>query len=418
MDKILKNKLFMTTFLSDMISNFGDVVFYLAMMNYILQLPDPSIGLAIVTFSESFPIIVSIFIGIWADQTKNKLNSILNTLVFRILVYTIIGFLMGFEPSLWIVIVVSILNFFSDISGQYENDLFFPISLRLISNEDREAAMGLKMGVGSFLKILFQSSGAILVTIATYQTIAFINAASFLISLVILLCIKTSITNLFKDRPLEISNQVITNKNIIENVKTSLKQAIAEINRIPVFKMSIITISGINAICTAISPLLILGISENKNFVVGNSASTIALFSILFSVGSIVGSLLVSSLFKKIKLEIAISFIALMPVILFLGFYISNIYVVLIGIFITAILLGVINPKLSALVINEISENILGTVVSGMATITQIGMVAGQSIVAIMVVSLPLQSIAFIFGLLSLLILVYAIYSISKKREH
>jgi hypothetical protein len=40
MKKLLKNKLFMTMFASDMLSNFGDVMYYLALMSYVLQLPD------------------------------------------------------------------------------------------------------------------------------------------------------------------------------------------------------------------------------------------------------------------------------------------------------------------------------------------------------------------------------------------
>lgn len=40
MKTILNNKLFLATFAADMLSNLGDVLYYLALMNYVLLLPE------------------------------------------------------------------------------------------------------------------------------------------------------------------------------------------------------------------------------------------------------------------------------------------------------------------------------------------------------------------------------------------
>ena len=55
MKRILQNKLFMGTFVSDMLSNFGDVLYYLALMNYVLLLPEAKFAISLVTLSESLP---------------------------------------------------------------------------------------------------------------------------------------------------------------------------------------------------------------------------------------------------------------------------------------------------------------------------------------------------------------------------
>ncbi|MGT2935641.1 hypothetical protein ACVR0P_07265 [Streptococcus castoreus] len=47
------------------------------------------------------------------------------------------GIVIGFKPSLWIVIVAALINILSDIAGQYENGLYTPLSLRIVSNEER-----------------------------------------------------------------------------------------------------------------------------------------------------------------------------------------------------------------------------------------------------------------------------------------
>lgn len=49
MKNLLKNKLFLTLFASDLLSNFGDVLYYLALMSYVLQLPDARLAIAIVS---------------------------------------------------------------------------------------------------------------------------------------------------------------------------------------------------------------------------------------------------------------------------------------------------------------------------------------------------------------------------------
>ncbi len=67
-----------------------------------------------------------------------------------------------------------------------------------------------------------------------------------------------------------------------------------------------------------------------------------------------------------------------MPVLIFSGFFLHNIYVVLTVIFVTAMTLGVFNPKMNALVLNELPEDKLATVGGGIDAFCQIGMVAGR----------------------------------------
>ena len=61
MKSILKNKLFLATFAADMLSNFGDVLYYLALMNYVLLLPEAKFAISLVTLSESLPFLSMLF---------------------------------------------------------------------------------------------------------------------------------------------------------------------------------------------------------------------------------------------------------------------------------------------------------------------------------------------------------------------
>ncbi|HEM2813291.1 MFS transporter [Streptococcus suis] len=411
MKKLVNNKLFLSSFVADLISNFGDTLYYLALMNYVLFLPDTKFALAMITASETFPILAGLFIGIWADKTKNKLDTILATLLVRVGLYALVGLLMGFAPALWIVAVVCVINFLSDLAGQYENGLYLPVSLRVVAAEDRETAMAFKMTVKSLLQIAFQAGGAILIGFMSYQQLAFLNAGTFLASLAIMLVIRPAIDKLLKENPIQQAEQVETEAGIITGMRQSIKESYKVIQNIPVLKASIITIASLNAIFTALSPLAILNMKEFPDFVIANAGTTVALISILFSVGSILGSSLGMALFKNVSLVNLLKFSTLMPVLLFLGFFLHNIYVVLTVLFVTAMTLGVFNPKMNALVLNELPEDKLATVGGGIDSFCQIGMVAGQALVALLVTLLSATSISLIFLLLSVGLLAYSIFT-------
>ncbi|HFI0266126.1 TPA: MFS transporter [Streptococcus suis] len=409
MKKIICNKIFLFSYLADVISNFGDTLYYLALMNYVLFLPDTKSALAMITVSETLPILSGLFMGIWADRTKNKLDTILATLVLRFVLYALVGLLMGFTPALWIVAVVCVVNFLSDLAGQYENGLYMPLSLRVLEAEDRETAMAFKNTVGGILMIVFRSSGAILIGFMSYQNLAFFNAGTFLISLAIMAGLRPAFAKLLKDNPIQEVEQTETEAGLVKGIGQSLKESYQAIQKIPVLKASILTIAGINTVFSAISPLVILSMKEFSDFVIVNSGITLALVFNLFSVGYILGSSLGMAFFKHISLSNLLKCCTGFSVILFVGFYLHNIYIVMATILVTTMMTGIINPKLYALIMNELPEDKLATINAGMGTIFNIGMLAGQALVALMVTVLSATSISLIFLLLSVGLVSYTI---------
>ncbi|HFI0671440.1 TPA: MFS transporter [Streptococcus suis] len=409
MKKLINNTLFLSSFVADLISNFGDTLYYLALMNYVLFLPDTKFALAMITASETLPILAGLFIGIWADKTKNKLDTILATLLVRVGLYALVGLLMGFAPALWIVAVVCVINFLSDLAGQYENGLYMPLSLRVLEAEDRETAMAFKNTVGGILMIVFRSSGAILIGFMSYQNLAFFNAGTFLVSLAIMAGLRPAFAKLLKENPIQEVEQTETEAGLVKGIGQSLKESYQAIQNIPVLKTSILTIAGINTVVSAVSPLVILSMKEFSDFVIVNSGITLALVFNLFSVGYILGSSLGMAFFKNFSLSNLLTFCTGLSVILFIGFYFHNIYIVMAVILLNTMTTGIINPKLYALIMNELPEDKLATINAGMGTIFNVGMLAGQALVALMVTILSVTSISLIFLLLSVGLVSYTI---------
>lgn len=410
MKRILQNKLFMGTFISDMLSNFGDVLYYLALMNYVLLLPEAKFAISLVTLSESLPFLTMIFMGMWGDRTKKKVDTILVTLLFRTGLYLLIGLAMGFQPALWVVILAVLVNLLSDLAGQYEDALHIPLSLRIIPMENREAMYAFRQGASSILKILFQSSGAILAGLMSYQHLAFFNAGTFVVSALIMMILRPSLNKLFKDKPIHSSVENREGeRHFIKNTWNSLQQAYQTVQNISILKTSIFTIAGLNAVFAAENALLLLNMKENSSFAFINPATTIATVTVVTLIGNILGSVLVTTLLKKVSMEFLLKISVFMPPALFIGFLLHSIYIIFLVNFLTMVIVGIFQPKMNAFIISSLPEERLATISAGISSFCTLGLVLCQMLVAVLVTFLSSAQIAFLFLILSSILFFYTL---------
>ena len=410
MKRILQNKLFMGTFISDMLSNFGDVLYYLALMNYVLLLPEAKFAISLVTLSESLPFLTMIFMGMWGDRTKKKVDTILVTLLFRTGLYLLIGLAMGFQPALWVVILAVLVNLLSDLAGQYEDALHIPLSLRIIPMEDREAMYAFRQGASSILKILFQSSGAILAGLMSYQHLAFFNAGTFVVSALIMMILRPSLNKLLKDKPIHSSVENREEERyFIKNTWNSLQQSYQTVQNISILKTSIFTIAGLNAVFAAENALLLLNMKENPSFAFINPATTIATVTVVTLIGNILGSVLVTTLLKKVSMEFLLKISVFMPPALFIGFLLHSIYIIFLVNFLTMVIVGIFQPKMNAFVISSLPEERLATISAGISSFSTLGLVLCQMLVAVLVTFLSSAQIAFLFLILSSILFFYTL---------
>lgn len=410
MKRILQNKLFMGTFISDILSNFGDVLYYLALMNYVLLLPKAKFAISLVTLSESLPFLTMIFMGMWGDRTKKKVDTILVTLLFRTGLYLLIGLAMGFQPALWVVILAVLVNLLSDLAGQYEDALHIPLSLRIIPMEDREAMYAFRQGASSILKILFQSSGAILAGLMSYQHLAFFNAGTFVVSALIMMILRPSLNKLLKDKPIHSSVENREGeRHFIKNTWNSLQQSYQTVQNISVLKTSIFTIAGLNAVFAAENALLLLNMKENPSFAFINPATTIATVTVVTLIGNILGSVLVTTLLKKVSMEFLLKISVFMPPALFIGFLLHSIYIIFLVNFLTMVIVGIFQPKMNAFVISSLPEERLATISAGISSFSTLGLVLCQMLVAVLVTFLSSAQIAFLFLISSSILFFYTL---------
>lgn len=395
-----KKKIFFSLFFNDLLSDFGDTLYYLALMNYILLLPNSNVSIAVVTLSETLPIFFKILTGYLADRTKYKINFIFITQLSRFLIYLFVGFLISFKPALWIVVAISFLNILSDLAGQFENNLYLPIELQLIEETDREQVFATTQSIASTLNIIFKLSGAALVTWISYQSLAFFNAFTFLLCAVFILLIKTQLKSLNFDS-IDIDIDRIKKNSLINE----LKLAYIEFKKIPRLIEFLSVIVWINGLFSIISPLIVAIISKNQQFIIVNSATTISLIGVILSVSSILGNITSNTIFKNLSLKKIIYFtLAILPL-LFLSFVNQNIGNCYLLLGLLGIASGVANPKFYGFLMNNLSQNKIGLLTSTIGTIMQIGMIVSQLSFSLLIIYISVSTISWIYLAISMILL-------------
>lgn len=261
-------------------------------MTYVTEIKDSNLAISIVNISETLPILFTIFFGIIADKTLNKVKMIIKTLWLRVLLYLLVAVAMNFKPSIMIVIIASLVNLVADTLGQFENGLFYPISNRIVKKSDREETMAFRQTVVSVMNIINQSLGAFLITFLSFSHLAFINALTFAISLLIMLAIKNQINSYYDET---ISTSKISQfdfKASFSEITSNLKLSINHLFSIGNMKEALLVIPILNGSLAILTPLVVVDLSKDSNLTIINSAITISLLGISTVSGGILGGAL------------------------------------------------------------------------------------------------------------------------------
>lgn len=383
-----KYKLYTATFFSNLISDLGDTLYSLALMNYVLLVPEKQAAIALVSISESLPIVFSVFLGYWADRTQQKVLAIISSQLFRFLLYLGAGFLLQFNPALILVISLVTINFFSDLAGKYENSLFLPIQVQLLPEADREQFLATSQGVASSAAILFQAMGAILVTWISFSQLAFLNAGTFLLAAGILFLFKTQLDKI-------LSYQDSTTRKP-QPFFAMFKHALKDVRESPQVLPLITTLSSINALFSIHIPLILAIMTINESFSIINPASTVAGISILISLSSILGNILVSTALKTWKLSTFIFLTAVLSLPLFGFLILQQAWPVFVCITLMGILMGCVGPKISAFLLSHLPTERLGLLNASIGTFLQGSILLAQLCFSTLLVLLPLNWILLI----------------------
>lgn len=386
MRQLFSNKLFMALTLSDLISNFGDSLFYLVMMRYVLDIPQTTLAMSVITLTEMVPMVTNMVSGDRADQTENKLGAILVTQLLRAVLYLGVFHLMSFPVAFWVAMVVSAINLVSDLAGQYESALFIPISLRVLSKEEREGASGFRQALFSGSQVIFLTSGSIFLGFFTYSQIALINSGTFFLSAIIMLGILPRLRKLLEEPPLPAPQKSqAEGSSFFKRVKASFE----EFRSLPNL-MNLLIIALINGILSGLNNFLVITMKEKEGFVIGSTTQTLALFPILIMAGQMLGSILAMNLFKKLSLYQEILWASFAGVLIYVFLLMGSIHGTFASIFLISLASGAIGPKFYAYIMNHVNEERIALTMTSLQTLATSGIVLIGSLTAVLMNLLPL----------------------------
>ena len=119
MNVFLKNRNFRQLLINQWISGFGDIVFYLALMNYVSAYSFAPLAIFIISASETLPQFIQVFTGVAADFQKNRTQKYLFIQFSKIVLYSLVTLLLfGRDFSFLILLMICLINFLSDSSKE------------------------------------------------------------------------------------------------------------------------------------------------------------------------------------------------------------------------------------------------------------------------------------------------------------
>lgn len=196
MNVFVKNKVYRIVTLSRMLQSFGSYLYNLVFVIYAASLPESSFAVFLANMVTMVPALFTFWIGIKADQTRNKTSWMIAVGFIQAVLFSLVAFFMTNKTFL-VFSFLCLLNITSDLLSDYASGLRLPILQKNIEKEDLFAAYSFSQFTSYFCSIAGQSFGVWLLSLSNnnFSFVAIINAVSFLLASLILLFNKKKLTH-------------------------------------------------------------------------------------------------------------------------------------------------------------------------------------------------------------------------------
>ena len=356
MNIFLKNRNFRQLLINQWISGFGDIVFYLALMNYVSAYSFAPLAIFIISASETLPQFIQVFTGVVADFQKNRTQKYLFIQFSKVVLYSLVTLLLfGRDFSFLILLVLCLINFLSDSLSYFSGAMLTPVYIKVIE-QDMTSAMGFRQASMSLVHILGNLAGGFLITWMSIGALAGLNTLTFVLAYLGFRQISKHLHDL---EPTLSNDKELTKANYWKHLLASLKVLLGLKDVVRLLLISSLGQVILN-ILTPVATLLLLK-KPFGNLQVGQSLALLIVFS---SAGLILGNILSGSLLKKLSTKLAMYASQLFEGFILCGFFLQDFLLVLIATFACAVAVGLLSPRLQKSVFSLIPEESMGAIQS------------------------------------------------------
>lgn len=358
-----KNKEYRKFSIASILSSAGDILFYLALMTYASRLKNYSLALSLIAISESVPRLFSSVGGYLADRTQNKFQKIVWMAMIRGALYLLVGFLFSQNIAGWnLVIMVIIINFISDTAGTYSSGLTTPLVISLVKKDEVGEAEGFTGGMSQVITLISQFVGSGLLLFMSYSALAVINGLTFILAGLIYCNIARS----KRKNAIATVTQEVDDRGFWATLALALKQ----VKKAAGLMTTVLVIAVLNGVLSTIEPLVSIVVAGNRQvMVIGTYSFTIALVGAMVGIGTALGSIIGTNLFKKISLYAVILFANVAGASVIIAILNKNIWACLVTCCFLGFFLGAASPKLTQWIVGAVDHTILASSVGLINTI-------------------------------------------------
>lgn len=369
------NRGFRTITNATVLSSIGDSLYNIVFIIYAASLPFSSLAVSLASMAGLVPTLLGIITGYWADNTPRKVGWIMRVRYTQAALFVLLAVAISHTASVGLFLLLLLINIVSDTIGQYGNGLTIPLFKRLVPTTALNSAFGFNTAATETVQMIFQAVGASVIVILNHNYVLFglINAATFVCSAVVFHHAHATLSKVDHDwqhvgpRP---------------RLRTSLLSVWQLLQRNH-FLLSIILLSiPANILASSVTALINLTLLHRRTLWLGNFGTTVAVVNILFSLGIVLGSLLMEDIFRRYRtlsiFALAMGCMAALGGIM--SWQHSNVVMMLLAIFAMAYTIAKINPRLSAITMTLVPESQLAAMSGADTTASMIGVPIGQGL--------------------------------------
>ena len=222
MKLLLRNQAYRVLSLSRFFNAFGASIFNLVFVVYASTLPEASIAVAMANVVMMLPTLFTVFVGIRADYTKDKVKWMTYVGLFQAVLFFLAALVVQ-QASFFAFSTLCLINVLSDVASDFAGGLRMPLVKEKVAESDLMEAYSFSQFITYISAIGGQAFGVWLLGVSTqnFSLVAGINAIFFLVSALILFLGRAE---------LSLSTPLVDSKSL-KNEKLSIKDQFLTIYR-------------------------------------------------------------------------------------------------------------------------------------------------------------------------------------------
>lgn len=187
MNLFIHHRLYRVLSIASVLNSFGSYIYNLVFVIYAASLPYSNIAVFIANMITMVPTIFTFWVGVRADQTGKKGQTMIVVGVIQAILFTLVAFLIGNQTFL-VFSMICLLNIAADVLSNYAAGMKMPILQYNVASEDLMEAYSFSQFLYYMASMVGQAFGVWLLTVShqNFTLVAMINAVSFLLSSLVL----------------------------------------------------------------------------------------------------------------------------------------------------------------------------------------------------------------------------------------